>query len=128
MRPRLQRVLSPDRSRKAGAPLLPWIGLRHALDGGLADQLRLTAHIIEDRCELDKGLDARDCAFFTEILVTNNGLRDVLGLLFWSAKGLQELEREQPPIELKGHQRGANVGVGRPNVVKHGGEEVRLDE
>lgn len=46
MRPRLQPVLLPDRSRETARPLLPRVMLHHILNRPLVHQLRIAAHVV----------------------------------------------------------------------------------
>jgi hypothetical protein len=59
--------------------------------------------------------------------VADDGLGDALGLLNRRVVGLlEEVERDLTAVELKGHQRGADVLIGRANVVQETGQKVCL--
>ena len=51
MRPRLQPVLLPDRSRETARPLLPRVMPHHVLNRPLVHQLRIAAHVVFQYCQ-----------------------------------------------------------------------------
>ena len=90
MRPRLQAVLPTNRGREARAPLHPRV--RYTLNRPPAHELGLAAHAIEDCGELDECADTRVRAHVAQVLVPDDGLRDVLRLLCRGAERAQEIE------------------------------------
>lgn len=128
MRPRLQPILPPYRLRKTRAPPFPRPLCHNALDSLDVHQLRVPAHVVEYRSELDQRPDPRQRAGGSEILVPDHRLCHVLGLLDGRREGFEQREGEHAAVEFEGHQRCRDVLVCGPDVVEQAAEEVRLVE
>ncbi len=83
MRPRLQAILLPNRSRKATTPLLPRKMRHHIFNRLFMHQIRVPAHIIEDRGELYQLPQCSDFPTLADILMPNYGFCDGFCLLNW---------------------------------------------
>ena len=60
---------------------------------------------------------------FDRILMTNDGLCDTLGLGCWGALLFQDVQRDNPTIDVEGHEDVLGVLVDGADVVEEAGEE-----
>lgn len=121
MRPRLQPILLANRRRKAPAPPQPRPRPDHINFSRRMHQLRVLAHVVVHSRQLDQLAQERDGARGAQVLVADDGLGHGLGLRCRPAEALlDEVEREQPAVELEREARCAQVGVCCADVVEEG--------
>ena len=102
MRPRLQPILPPNRARKTRTPPPPRKRAHHTLNSPPMHQQRIASHIIENRSELYQRPYPRKRARLAQVLVSDDGLRDALGLCGGRGEGLQQGEGEETAVEFEG--------------------------
>ena len=102
MRPRLQAILLPYSLFKARRPLQSRILFHHTLNRLLVHQLRISAHIVKNRSQLNQRSNSGESSRLAQILVTDHSLGYVLCLLYWGRVLLQEIEDNEPTVEFAG--------------------------
>jgi len=120
--PRLQPIFLLDCIRKTSTPFIPRKCLVDINPRISVHNLPKLAHIVIDSRQLNQLPQEGQLAYCSEVLVPDDGLADRLGLglrgfglLGWI---LEQVEREDAPVELKRQLSCAEVIVCCPNVVE----------
>ena len=124
MRPRLQRVLRPDRLREALTPPVPRPFRHNVLDCLRVHQPRVAAHIVEDRGQLQHLAESGNGASGADILVADDGLDDGVVLRLRGGERGEERGGHEGAVELEREERGAEVGRRGADVVEQARQGV----